>query len=824
MIHIWFLRVPFVVLLLTVMGGVPIDSQETQGNRFKQNATLDAVKRVDRVNKETRENSRRSNTNTSSAPSHLLTFFKQFTAKNKIEVQNAENVEISLRPKQHWVHVHSQWEINITDRLTVSELGRMIHAAKSSRVVQPSVCETDCWSNRYRAINSMCNNRRTPYLGIPNMPFTRWLPAEYEDGFSLPKGWIQGKLYLGFPLPPVREVSNKILKASIENIVSDSERSRLFAQWGQWISHDISLTQPSNNIQAFSNGINCATSCVQKAPCFPIKVTCGDLQATDTRQCLPFTRSALTCRLGFGNRNGCEQINEQTAYIDACNVYGSTENQAKKLRNFTNDLGLLKVNPTFSDHNLQYLPFRNVSQTNVCPMAYNKSLCPSINIPCMQAGDGRANENLGLLAFHTIFLREHNRLARELKRLNPHWSGETIYQEARKIIGAHHQIITYRDYIPRVIGKHATRKYLSEYQGYNESADPRLSNVFATAAMRFGHVTVQPVVKRFNEMYQEDPKYPSKFLHNTYFTPRNLIEEGGIDPIIRGLFGYPAKLQTQDAMMTDELREKLVISEHQMNLDLSAINIQRSRDHGLQGYNAWRKFCGLSEPRGLFDLSFILKNMELASNLLELYGTPENIDVWVGGISEPFVEGGRVGPLFGCLIGRQFKNLRDGDRFWWKNKGVFTAKQQQALQQVSFSAFICDNTRIENVPRDVLTFRPYPEAFVRCDHIPRVDLSAWREMVDGTSCGAIPLVSHAHFSVCKSLVTYTCRSGFELVGGDTIKCLRNGLWHSAPPTCTELPGNLDKIQKEDENELDSTELDQVTDFADGSGDSHWAAV
>lgn len=41
---------------------------------------------------------------------------------------------------------------------------------------------------------------------------------------------------------------------------------------------------------------------------------------------------------------------------------------------------------------------------------------------------------------------------------------------------------------------------------------------------------------------------------------------------------------------------------------------------------------------------------------------------------------------------------------------------------------------------------------------------------------------------------------------------------------SELPGNLDKIQKEDENELDSTELDQVTDFVDGSGDSHWAAV
>lgn len=81
------------------------------------------------------------------------------------------------------------------------------------------------------------------------------------------------------------------------------------------------------------------------------------------------------------------------------------------------------------------------------------------------------------------------------------------------------------------------------------------------------------------------------------------------------------------------------------------------------GYNAWRRFCGLSQPQNVDEFSKVLGNSKLAKKFMELYGTPENIDIWIGAISEPFVDQGRVGPLLACIIGTQFRNLRDGDRY-----------------------------------------------------------------------------------------------------------------------------------------------------------------
>lgn len=45
--------------------------------------------------------------------------------------------------------------------------------------------------------------RRRPWLGAANLALARWLPAEYEDGLSLPFGWTPGKRRNGFLLPLV---------------------------------------------------------------------------------------------------------------------------------------------------------------------------------------------------------------------------------------------------------------------------------------------------------------------------------------------------------------------------------------------------------------------------------------------------------------------------------------------------------------------------------------------------------------------------------------------------------------------------------------------
>lgn len=81
------------------------------------------------------------------------------------------------------------------------------------------------------------------------------------------------------------------------------------------------------------------------------------------------------------------------------------------------------------------------------------------------------------------------------------------------------------------------------------------------------------------------------------------------------------------------------------------------------GYNAWRVLCNLPRLRTPAELRGAVANSSIVDRLLALYGHADNIDVWLGGLMEDLLPGARTGPLFACIIGRQMKALRDGDRW-----------------------------------------------------------------------------------------------------------------------------------------------------------------
>jgi len=511
---------------------------------------------------------------------------------------------------------------------------------------------------KYQSFDGSCNNLNKPWLGKTDTPYKRHLQPEYSDNLSAPRSIAQSKN----ALPNTRVISRAL---SSDNSQFENSWTHLGALFGQFLTHDFSAHGDISDSKG--NEFEC--------PCGTTSAFCDNVampsdETIMKQSCMQFTRSSASfptydCRMDYR-----EQVNLMSSFIDASQVYGENLNTSLNLRLKTG--GLMR-----SSNGVTARPYLPKSDDATCSAT-------DPTMMCFIAGESRTSENLGLAGIQLLFMREHNRIATELAKINVNWNDDQLYFETRRIVVAMYQHIVYNEWLASVLGKTVQQQSgllplkVGPFIGYDPRVNPSVFNEFTTVAMRFGHSLVRNQLSRFTD-------------------------ENGV-----------------------------VVA-----LDLAAYNIQRGRDHGIPAYVKYRSLCGFRQAITFQDLSDTVSSEKIAL-LQTVYENVADIDLWVGGLAETPRPDSLIGPTFSCMIAKQFQDFKRSDRFFYENAKdqmlgtqltAFTLEQLNEIRKVSMASLICKDFDIVSIQPNV--FLKASAAILNdrilCSSMAKIDLSKWRQ-------------------------------------------------------------------------------------------------
>ncbi|XP_046486712.1 peroxidase isoform X1 [Neodiprion pinetum] len=574
-------------------------------------------------------------------------------------------------------------------------------------------CESTICPSRmkYRSQSGRCNNPKHSNWGTAFESYVRLLPAEYADGVSLPR-------FLN--LPSARDVS-----LGVHSGLPDQPHPHLMALaalFGQFIAYDLSHT-PKVELPDGTKLKCCDVSYEHfHSECFPIKT--GDNTAT---HCMEYTRSAPDpgnisegCRLGPR-----QQINQATSYLDLSSVYGISDSKTRVLRSGVG--GRLKTQR------------KNLPMPSAIPGSCRSDIAA---FPCFYSGDARVNEHPGLALIHLLFIREHNKVAARLESLNCHWNDDTLFEEARRIVIAELQHITYNEFLPVVLGESALDRWNLRlkvegfFGGYQPQTDATLSNAAASVGLLFVAAITPKTIDLVDTRSKKFVKFGERSLLSSFYAPQELYEAGAIDRLIAGVTASHSRKPMPPGLNEIFLGRYFHDGKSSENpIDLVAQLIQRGRDHGLPPYTKWRTFCGMPDVSTFADLRGTI-SVEAIRRLRLIYGSVKDVDLVTGAFAEAPIEGSIIGPTFSCLLGRTFRNIRFGDRYWYENgntPGAFTLEQLEEIRKSSMAMLLCNNgDHLEQVqPRSFILSDPFLNPVSNCSRLTNLDLTPWKERLTG---------------------------------------------------------------------------------------------
>jgi hypothetical protein len=565
-----------------------------------------------------------------------------------------------------------------------------------------------------QSLDGSGNNVANPNWGRAGTNYTRQVPPRYADGIGTQ---IAG--------PNARYISNRIFNDTHQNLFSERGVSQWGFVWGQFMDHVFGLRQAPG----VGNTPDPSSANIVFNPNDPLE------EFTNTLGSIPFTRSSIAA--GTGVNSPREQVNTVSSYIEASNVYSDSATRLEWLREgaVDNNMGNNNARLLLTGG---YLPRRDArGNAATAPVMDVDGIIATTPNVARVAGDVRANENIGLLATHTLFAREHNRIVNDLSARFPTMSEEDKFQIARRVVIAEMQRITYEEWLPS-LGIN-----LPGYGGYRTNVNANLTNEFATATYRahsmiHGEFEMEAELDRYSqadldaleaqgaELAIEDDEIEIALpLNRAFFNP-NILELVQLGVMLQGI-GLEAQYKN-DHEIDNQLRSVLFRVPVSGNpecldgpelpecfngvVDLGAIDVERGRDHGLGSYNQLRQALGLpartsftqitgestdqfpagsgvDNPNSLeltqlvaldganvtigSDLAEAIpirgvRRSTLAARLRAIFGNVNNLDAFTGVLVEAHVAGADFGETMRAAWARQFRDLRDGDRFFYLNQ------------------------------------------------------------------------------------------------------------------------------------------------------------
>lgn len=272
-----------------------------------------------------------------------------------------------------------------------------------------------------------------------------------------------------------------------------------------------------------------------------------------------------------------------------------------------------------------------------------------------------------------------------------------------------------------MLGQEVSRNINSEViSKRGNPGDLEVSNEFAVAAIRFYFSMMPNVLQRLhsplsNEINSDDAmsKLSTSALFNLMeasFRSESLDQPSKLNEFLASMLNQ--KALRMDATYAGDLIEEFTKARVPSRPNVLAFDIQRGRDHGLQGYVKYLEQCEGRSIANWDDLSHYIAPAEI-TKLKSVYKQVSDVDLIVGGISEIPANGSTVGPTFTCILGEQFSKIRQ----WHHNLPADAITFQSKLKKITAAKLLCGNSNLKEVPKNIFFVASNENPLVPCHEV-----------------------------------------------------------------------------------------------------------